>query len=337
MAIRNVRRPWRPPTLRDIAKVTGASLATVSRSIASATSRAEGPRPRAADSIVATARSLGYTLDAEPGRRLVVFTSDIGRTGYWETLSGICDAAREENVEVSIHVVSGAPETRRSTLASALKGRIDGAVLLEFDSPSEEIIEHLPRDLPFAIAGGYPGENDSIPRAWIDDYEGAKMATEHLANLGHELIGFVGIPAAGHPDPRLRGWRDVLETRSLTVLPQLGTGWSAETGRRAAAHAAHTGLSAVLCGNDDLAFGVLAGLSDIGVRVPDQISVVGMDDHPLAACSVPSLTTVRLDFARAGEIATHLALGDESGADSGTAVMIPPELIVRGSTAAPAR
>lgn len=322
---RSVRRPWYPPTLRDVASASGASLASVSRAL-SADSSAR--RPHATADIVATAHRLGYVAGNESTSRLVVFTSDIGRTGYWETLSGICDAARATDTEVAMFVVPGSPATRRNTLNSALRSRIDGAVLLEFDSPSVEILEHLPEDLPVAIAGGYPAEGSLLPRAWIDDYQGAVSAAEHLVELGHERIGFVGLPEAGHPDPRVRGWRQVLHDHALPVIPQLGTGWSAETGRRAAAGALQAGLTAVLCGNDDLAFGVIAALSDSGKRVPDDVSVIGMDDHPLAAASTPPLTTVRLDFFQVGMAAAELALGH---AGLGMSIMVQPRLIIRES------
>ncbi|QOQ39648.1 LacI family DNA-binding transcriptional regulator [Trueperella pecoris] len=327
-----IRRPWYPPTLRDIARVSGASLATVSRALSPT-----GRVPRASADIARIAREMGYSAYAETAPHLIVFTSDVTRTGYRETLGGIMDVAREYYLNVSMAFIAGTPERRDNAVQTALHGRVDGVVVLEFDTPSTHVIEDLPRSIPFSVAGGYPGQAEEFPRAWIDDYAGAEMAAEHLVALGHRRIGYVGLPQAGHPDPRVRGWHNVLAEHNLTEFYQFGTGWSAETGKRAAEGAIAAGVTAVLCGNDDLAFGVIAGLSRAGVRVPEDISVIGMDDHPLAAATVPALTTVRLDFEGLGATAAQLALGlgPHSAPEAPKNVHIPPELVIRASTSSP--
>ena len=156
-------------------------------------------------------------------------------------------------------------------------------------------------------------------------------ATRHLCDLGHERLAYVGVPSAGHPDPRLAGWHEVLAQRHLRGGEPLALGWSVETGLRAATAVRDSGTTAVLCGNDDLAIGLVAGLAHEGIRVPQDISVVGVDDHPHAPGMIPALTTVRLDFASVGEAAARLALGVEAG----PVVEVPTQLVVRGSTAPP--
>lgn len=335
-------RPWHPPTLRDVARASGASLATVSRALSPTSART----PRAAAEIARIARDMGYSEPNTTAPHLVVFSSDITRTGYRETLGGIMNVVREHSLSVSMAFIATGPERLDDAIHSALQGRVDGVVVLEFDTPSTHVIDALPRSLPFAIAGGYPHEGESFARAWIDDYSGARMAAEHLVELGHRRIGYIGLPQAGHPDPRVRGWREVLADSGISA-PQFGTGWSAQTGMRAAEHAISADVTAVLCGNDDLAFGVIAGLSHAGVRVPDDISVIGMDDHPLSVATVPALSTVRLDFEELGASAARLALGIAPATDTngkppgkeetlpGGCVLIPPELIVRASTCPP--
>lgn len=163
----------------------------------------------------------------------------------------------------------------------ALDARADGVVVLEFDSPSVALLPGLPVDLPVAIAGGKPEGGEPWSRAWIDDHAGAVMATEYLAGLGHRRIAYVGVPPAGHPDPRCAGWREVLATRGLPPLEPLATGWSVETGMHVARAVRAHQVTAVLCGNDDVALGLLTGLDRLGLRVPEDVSVVGMDDHPI--------------------------------------------------------
>ncbi len=89
--------------------------------------------------------------------------------------------------------------------------------------------------------------------------------------------------------------------------------------------------TAVLCGNDDLALGLLTGLDRLGLKVPEDVSVVGMDDHPHSVATRPALTTVRLDFAAVGETAARLALG----ANLNKVVEIPTALIIRASACPP--
>ena len=148
----------------------------------------------------------------------------------------------------------------------------------------------------------------------------------------HERLAYVGVPSAGHPDPRLAGWRRVLAQRRLRASEPVAIGWSVETGLRSAAAVRASRATGVLCGNDDLAIGLVAGLAREGVEVPRDVSVVGVDDHPHAVGMVPALTTVRLDFAGVGEAAARLALGIEVG----PVVEVPSQLVVRDSTAPPA-
>ncbi len=117
----------------------------------------------------------------------------------------------------------------------------------------------------------------------------------------------------------------------LQAPDPVATGWGARTGARAAGALARSGATAVLCGNDDLAIGLVHGLTQTGVRVPHDISVVGMDDHPHAAATTPPLTSVRLDFARVGQEAVALALGSSRQVQ----VEVPVELVERGSVGPP--
>lgn len=267
--------------------------------------------------------------------RLLVLASDTSRTGYWLTLAGIFEAAREMQVELGIHMIPATAPERMQMLATALQSRVDGAVVLEFDWPGVAILDDLPVDLPIAVAGGDPSvlhTPTDPPRAWIDDHGGAKLATQHLVDLGHRRIAYVGVPPAGHPDPREAGWRSVLTANGLPIAPIAATGWSVETGIRAARRLVDSGASAVLCGNDDLALGVMAGLARAGRRVPEDVSVVGMDDHPHALSAVPALTTVRLDFERLGRVATQLALGVHPAVTENGHIEIPARLRVRATT-----
>lgn len=323
-----VRRPWYPPTLDAVAARAGVSKATASR-VLSPTGTAS--LPAAAAQVVTAAEQLGYHRPGLGRPRLVVLVTDIARTGYWLTLSGVVTACQDLDVDLCVQVLTGAAHRWRDSVLGPHQGRVDGVVVLEFDSPSAQLLPQVPRDLPVAVAGGYPSmDGGRMPRAWVDDRAGAVLAVEHLLSLGHERIAYLGVPSAGHPDPRLAGWRQVMLGAGLDTPPPLATGWGPETGMRAALPAVRSGATAVLCGNDDLAIGLMTGLRAAGVRVPEDVSVVGMDDHPHAVATTPALTTVRLDFARVGELAALLALGAPAPAST----EVPAELVLRSSTAA---
>lgn len=322
-------RPWRPPTLADVARRAGVSKATASRALAAGRTTA---RPAATGSVQRIARRLGYTTRRADLPRLLVLSSGLARTGYWATLSGVLEAAQEHGTDLSIHVLSASPARRREALLQALGTRVDAVVVLEFDSLGLAALHDLPEGLPLAVAGGYPQPDDGgLKRAWTDDHAGAVMACEHLLGLGHTRVAYVGVPSAGHPDPRLAGWREVMAGAGLEAPEPVATGWGTTTGERAAAALTRSGATAVLCGNDDLAIGLLAGLARAGVRIPDDISVVGVDDHPHASATTPPLTTVRLDFARVGQEAVALALGTRRE----ERVEVPVELVERESVGRP--
>ncbi|SPT54443.1 Ribose operon repressor [Actinomyces bovis] len=327
-----VRRPWRPPSLDAVAARAGVSKATASRALSPPR---QGRTPQAAAAVAAAAEQLGYHRGGPERPRLLVLATDITRTGYWLTLSGAMTACQELGVDLSVQVLTGAASRWRDCVLGPQQSRIDGVVVLEFDYPSAQVLSRLPEDLPVAVAGGYPSAATAhLPRAWIDDRAGAVLAVEHLLGLGHKRIAYLGVPSAGHPDPRLAGWREVMAGAGLETPSPLATGWGPETGLRAALAAARSGVTAVLCGNDDLAIGLVTGLRSAGLEVPGDVSVVGMDDHPHAVATSPALTTVRLDFARVGEVAARLALGVEPSPGP-RGVEVPVELVLRASTAAP--
>ncbi len=324
-----IRRPWRAPTLATVAARAGVSKATASRALSRAV-HAQAGLPAATSAVIRAAQEVGYHRVGTTRPQLLVLASDISRTGYWLTLSGALTACQDLDVDLCVQVITGSANSWRDVVMAEQRGRVDGLVVLEFDSLSAAVLAHLPFDMPVAVAGGYPQPGaDPLPRAWVDDRAGAVLAAQHLLELGHERIAYVGVPSAGHPDPRLAGWRQVLAAAGLETPAPLATGWGVSTGLRAAPTAARSGATAVLCGNDDLAIGLIAGLRSQGLDVPTDVSVVGVDDHPHAVATSPPLTTVSLDFARVGEMAARLALGVESG----PVIEVPTALVVRGSTA----
>jgi DNA-binding LacI/PurR family transcriptional regulator len=178
-------------------------------------------------------------------------------------------------------------------------------------------------------------EGAGKPWVWIDDRRAAAEATAYLLGLGHRTVHYVSIPSSTESSQRLAGWRSALKQAGVSAPDPVLAGWQPRSGYQAGQLlAADPEVTAVLCGNDDLALGVIRAMLEAGRPVPGDVSVVGFDDIPQAEFFTPSLTTVRLDFTELGR-ASFAALREQIGA-AGTAEPRPrPELIVRESSGPP--
>lgn len=166
----------------------------------------------------------------------------------------------------------------------------------------------------------------------------ARIATEHLLDLGHETVHHISGPHRWYAArDRTEGWRTALRARGVRVPPVVGGDWSARSGYAAGPALAAGDVTAVFAANDDMAIGVIRALLEAGKRVPGDVSVVGFDDTPVAAYVTPPLTTVRQPFdAMAAEGLRLLVHAIEHPQADDLDPGAPPlELVVRGSTAPP--
>ena len=161
------------------------------------------------------------------------------------------------------------------------------------------------------------------------------MATT-LTWLGHATVHHIAGPTEGKHSGRTEGWRAALQAANALVPPVMNAEWDAAAGYRWGERlAARDDVTAVFCGNDELAIGLMRALSDRGRRVPEDVSVVGFDDQPLVALWRPSLTTVDQDFEDLGARAFGLLQRLIDGEDDVPASVATPQLVVRESTARP--
>jgi DNA-binding LacI/PurR family transcriptional regulator len=222
-----------------------------------------------------------------------------------------------------------------SALDVLLGQSVEGLVLIAADVRTLEIIRDVQLDVPLVTAesSGRAG----LHSVSIDQYLGAQLATSYLADLGHRNILHVAGPSWSlDANERLNGWRTELERRGLPVRDPIVGDWTPESGYEIGLKLAEQNeFSAVFCANDQMTLGVLHALADSGIRVPDDVSVVGFDDIPEAAHFIPPLTTIRQDFVELGRriMATLLTLIE--GADVAEPIHTEPRLIVRKSTSAP--
>jgi len=324
-------------TLEMVARTAGVSPATVSRILNGSARVSE--RKRAA--VEAVIKELNYRPNAlarglAQGRTnsIGVLTQDIASPFYGEALRGIENALKDTGAIPLI--VSGhwilRDEVER--LEHLLSRRVDGLIVLTGSLPDEMLIRYA-AEVPLVVTGrDLTAPNLTSLR--FDDYVGARMATQHLIDLGHTRIAHVAGPL-DHFDSieRLRGYREALIDAGLRPDDELVVHADFhEPGGLLAINqliAARTPFTAVFAANDQSAFGARLALHSHGIRVPEDISVVGFDDLPVSNYVVPPLTSVKQPAYEMGEIAARALVSMIHGEP--TQMHLPqPELIVRASS-----
>lgn len=214
-------------------------------------------------------------------------------------------------------------------------GHIEG--LLVANPFADGRYEHLPEDFPTVLVGARPRDND-LDSVALDDVEAGRIATRHLLELGHTAIATITGPLAEDcSQDRLAGFHATLAAAGLAAeaSPMAVGDWSARSGYECLRQLVESGqrFSAIFAQNDQMAIGVLRAAHDLGIAVPETLSVVGVDDIPVAPHVEPPLTTVRQDFGAIGREAARLlirAMEDDTAAAEH--VRLQPHLVVRRST-----
>lgn len=326
--------------MSDVARLAGVSVMTVSRVINGSGSVTAPTRGRVQDAM----RRLSYTpnlfaraLVSGRSGTIGVVTSGTGQYGPWAALVGIERAARQRGYGVGIATLAG-PD--RASLAAALRGlsqrSADGVIVVAPNVSAASALVDVDGGLPLvSVQAGMPGAG---PLVAVDQRLGARLATDHLLDLGHPTVWHVAGPADWFESgERLEGWREALSAAGAPAPPPLRGDWSAASGYRAALEvlARDDPPTAVFAANDQMALGFLHALSERGLSAPHPISVVGFDDTPESRYFSPALTTVRQDFDELGSRAVAL-LGELLGGaavDPARMEIITPTLVLRSSTA----
>ncbi|MET9244020.1 LacI family DNA-binding transcriptional regulator [Nonomuraea sp. NPDC003709] len=331
----------RSASIWDVARVAGVSQQTVSRVINGKTRVSESTRAK----VMQVIAELGYrpnrlarTLAGGPASSVTVLTSDTALFGAAATLRGMEEAARAAGFSVGISVLE--PGANSTDVALRLNRPQEPVMVIAYDDPGERALRELPPDAPVTAAVERPddGSGGDPWQLWLDDRAAAAHATRHLLSLGHQTVHYVAIPSSTSALPqRTRGWQDALRAAGRPLPDPLRGGWTPRSGYLAVRSLlADRSVTAILCGNDDLALGVMRAAREAGRDIPGDLSVVGFDDTPASAYLHPSLTTVRLDFEGLGRACFGLLL---RRLRPEAALSLPtwnePELIVRESSGPP--
>ena len=265
-----------------------------------------------------------------------MLTQQIHRTGEALTTAGVLEAATAVDYAVNlVQVERPASEELREAVYRLSHQAIDGLVVVQAGRAGREHLI-LPPSLPVAVSDSTLV--DYYPSASADQVGGVRHAVKHLLELGHRTVHHVCGPEDSQSSLiRKATWSRTLQEAGAPVPEAVPGGWEAAAGYEAGLRlAADPEVTAVFCANDELALGLIRAMHEQDRRVPRDVSVVGFDGLAVGEYSFPPLTTVRQDFKRHGREMVSLVLEQADGAVlDNRSVIIPTELLVRGSTAPP--
>jgi DNA-binding LacI/PurR family transcriptional regulator len=330
------RTPARP-VMTDVARRAGVSHQTVSRVL----NGHPNVSPATQASVLAAIRDLGYRPNAAARTLVTGKTNVLGVISIDTTLYG--PASMLYGIERAAHprysvAIASLPGFETRSLGEAverlLAQGIDGVIVIAPQNAAVESLTSLVADVPLVAVGC--GTRAPLLSVAIDNLSGAAKATQYLLDLGHETVHHIGGPADWvDAQERIEGWRKTLKAAGAPEPIMHRGDWSARSGYEIGHMlAAQPEVTAVLCGNDPMALGLLRALAERGRRVPGDVSVVGFDDVPEAAYFLPPLTTVRQDFGELGRRSLRLLL-DRIAADRRLDPTLPiePDMVLRASAA----
>lgn len=328
------------PTVSLVAARAGVSPASVSRVL-----NGRPASPRLADAVRAAAVELGYVPDAmarslkiRRTEQLALAVADVGNPAYVAMMRGVERVSKAADYRLVLCSIGSAEDEELELLRSLRHGFADGLILSPLRITPALLAELAAPAVPVVVVGTLP-RGVPVDNVRVDSVRGVGLAVRHLAAGGRERVALVNGPVDTVPGAaRQRGYERALRALGLPRLPAAAVA-AADFTVPAGAEAGARLLDgyrpdAVMCANDLLALGVLRALAERGLRVPEDVAVIGMDDTDLAPLTNPPLTSVQLGAEDRGRMAAELLL--DRLRDPGVQprrVTVAPRLCVRESSA----
>jgi DNA-binding LacI/PurR family transcriptional regulator len=335
------RSVQRLPSMADVAALAGVSSQTVSR-VVNARSNVDADTR---DRVRAAMDELGYRPNSaaralKSGRfsTIGVIMFGLSSFGNMRTLDAVATAAAEAGYSITLIPVAlptqGAVAGAVNRLAEQA---VDGIVIIMEAHILDRIDVTVPTGLPVVIVDSDAGARYTVVDT--DQTEGARLATQHLLDLGHRTVWHIAGPESSFSaGRRTASWRSTLEAAGAVVPPVLVGDWNAQSGYEHGVRlAADPAVTAIFASNDQMALGVMRAMHEAGRSVPSEVSVVGFDDMREADAFWPPLTTVHQDFGQVGRLCIEKLLRqiDSPAAVGPGTTIVPTHLVVRASTAPP--
>ena len=332
--------PRRGASQADVARIAGVSGQTVSRVANGARYVDAATRER----VLKAMRDVGYrpnraarALRSGRFQTIGVIAFELSSVGTVHLLDAIASVATESGYAVNLlPVLDSTPDAVRAAFGQLGEQAFDGVIILVEAHRLAGLA--LPEGLPVVMVDS--SAQYDCPIVDNDQAHGARLATEHLLDLGHETVWHVAGPADSFTARRrCASWQRTLELHDRAVPPMLPGDWSTASGYEAGRRLAEDDeVTAVFTANDQMALGVLRAMHERGRRVPDDVSVVGFDDIEEAPYFWPPLTTIHQSFAEIGQRAVESLVREiQSVEHEQREVLVPTRLVIRDSTAPPRR
>ena len=331
-------------TIEDVAALAGVSRQTVSRVLNNPDSVADETRAR----VLAVIEKLNYRPSASArslaSRRtfiLGILTADLSDYTHARIIEGTEAEARKHGYMTFVSGAEGSPlgEPLHSSLLS--QHRAEGLFIVYHgaDCDNHAIFEDIPNGLP-VVSIGYARHRENVTTLGIANYGGARQATAHLLSLGHRRIAHItGSPEMYESQERQLGYAEALQEAGVApdgTLTAAGD-WSSASGYGATLELVDhdSGFTALFAQNDRMAMGAIRALHERGLRVPEDVAVVGFDDIPAAPYFCPSLTTVHHPFYKVGQAGARLLIDLINGQPvRSNPICLETKLVIRQSCGA---
>lgn len=334
------------PGIREVAEQAGVSLGTVSNVLNRPEMVSEATRLR----VQAVIEQLGFVrngsahqLRAGRSNHLGLVVLDVTNPFFTEVARGVEDAANEAGYVVILCNSDSSP-TKEGRYLRVLEEQRTAGILITPVQNDIAYLQHLRQREIAIVLLDRPSRARDLCSVAIDDALGGELATRHLLELGHRRITFVSGPLSIRQyAERRRGAHRAIKMVGLDPNEVMNEILIAAQNARSGEHCVETLLarafqpSAIFCANDLLALGVMRGLGQRGIKIPDDIALVGYDDVEFASMLSPALTSIRQPKYQLGRAAAELLLHEINATEKHqhTQIMYQPELIVRASTQTP--
>ena len=331
-------------SIEDIARVAGVSHSTVSRALRDSSLISFEVRER----IQKLAREMGYTPNAIAQSLQTQQTSTIGLVvtsiadPFWsDVMKGVEEVARAARFSVFLAASHNDPDQEMAIIETLRRRRVDG-ILIAASRIASNKIQYSFRVPTVLINSQAESETTLLHWVSVDDLRGAQLAVEHLLQLGHRSISYLGTGNRPRSNRhRLLGYQSTLAANNVPIRDEwvvISQGHEAShegdvaAGQTSLPRLLDAGVTAVFCYNDMIATGVLIACQERGIAVPQELSVIGFDDIKMASYVTPPLTTIQQPKIEMGRLATQVLL-DLLQNRPGQNYLLPPTLIERASTA----
>lgn len=330
-------------TIKDIAKAANVSKAAVSYVINDKPGVSEETRQKILRIMKemnfrpnATARGLA----GQKTEMLGLVIPDITDMFYANIVRGVENKANEFGYTLNLCTTHAEPSRERDVVDMFTSGRVDGLILMTYYLNREYLEKLKGQGMPFVVIDGSP-QDESIYSVFVNNEEAGYRAAEYLIRLGHREIAFIyGVIGSGDSEQRFLGYRRALRENGLACRGELmkrgeyqrAGGYKAARELMAMPHRP----TAVFAANDQMALGVLNAAVDLGLKVPRDLSIIGVDDIEAVSLVVPPLTTVRQPTYEMGGTATEILVRLINGErPSQRKISLQTSLVVRDSCAPP--